>query len=457
MGTYVQGVYLPGIGETGWGEEVNDALAQLASLSVNVKAAPYGAIGDGLADDTAAIQAAIDAAQLIKGPAIAGRNYMGATVYFPSGVYLISSPLVVTPGVAGQNFGAINLIGAGFQATWIKWKTGVAAPTSMIRMSLAGSGGANNGGLWRGFQLHGNSIAPRGIWTTDISEMIFESIAFTSFGAGSGNDAQLYMDGVASGCLLNTIRSCRFNGGANKGLYLHSSHGNTVISNEFAYTPGGSVKTNGGDANYFAFNDFEGLTVDGTYSLEINTSRTTIAHNRFEDITASRPAARCIYVTGGTSNVTIMGNDFNEVGSGGAPAYAIELGNACSEVLIMGNMYTNPSGVCNVKVGNTCSGIQVFNELNASAPSGHVEDNTVAPGSVVQGFNKTFPYGFDRLSVNSASIPTQGAILMKERASDASAPTTDEGQLYLKDNGAGKTQLCIRFNTGAVQVIATQP
>ena len=30
-------------------------------------------------------------------------------------------------------------------------------------------------------------------------------------------------------------------------------------------------------------------------------------------------------------------------------------------------------------------------------------------------------------------------------------------RLYLKDNGSGKTQLCIRFNSGAVQVIATQP
>jgi hypothetical protein len=41
--------------------------------------------------------------------------------------------------------------------------------------------------------------------------------------------------------------------------------------------------------------------------------------------------------------------------------------------------------------------------------------------------------------------------------SDADAPADDKARLYLRDNGAGKTQLVCRFNTGAIQVIATQP
>lgn len=40
---------------------------------------------------------------------------------------------------------------------------------------------------------------------------------------------------------------------------------------------------------------------------------------------------------------------------------------------------------------------------------------------------------------------------------DPAAPASNLGRLYVKDNGGGKTQLCVRFPTGAVQVIATEP
>ena len=40
---------------------------------------------------------------------------------------------------------------------------------------------------------------------------------------------------------------------------------------------------------------------------------------------------------------------------------------------------------------------------------------------------------------------------------DPAAPAADKGRLYFKDNGAAKTQLVVRFPTGAVQVIATEP
>ena len=49
-----------------------------------------------------------------------------------------------------------------------------------------------------------------------------------------------------------------------------------------------------------------------------------------------------------------------------------------------------------------------------------------------------------------------GHIQMTEVAAP-SAASADGGKIFLRDNGAGKTQLCIIFNTGAIQVIATQP
>jgi hypothetical protein len=50
-----------------------------------------------------------------------------------------------------------------------------------------------------------------------------------------------------------------------------------------------------------------------------------------------------------------------------------------------------------------------------------------------------------------------GYITMGELSTDAGAPAANNAALFVRDNGSGKTQLCVRFNTGAVQVIATQP
>ncbi len=57
---------------------------------INVRGAPYGAVGDGKADDTRAIQDALDAA------GAAG----GGVVYVPTGTYLVRTHLVVPAGTA---------------------------------------------------------------------------------------------------------------------------------------------------------------------------------------------------------------------------------------------------------------------------------------------------------------------------------------------------------------------
>lgn len=44
-----------------------------------------------------------------------------------------------------------------------------------------------------------------------------------------------------------------------------------------------------------------------------------------------------------------------------------------------------------------------------------------------------------------------------ELAADPVAPAANNARVYFKDNGAGKTQMCVRFNTGAVIVLATEP
>jgi hypothetical protein len=97
------------------GYTVEDRLAQ----SVSVK--DFGAVGDGVADDTAAIQAAIDSFASGQG-----------TVYFPKGTYLVASTITIDQD-------RVNLIGAGQWVTQIKFQ-----PTADDICFFFGKGGEGN-------------------------------------------------------------------------------------------------------------------------------------------------------------------------------------------------------------------------------------------------------------------------------------------------------------------------
>lgn len=61
------------------------------------------------------------------------------------------------------------------------------------------------------------------------------------------------------------------------------------------------------------------------------------------------------------------------------------------------------------------------------------------------------------LEANSGEfIQVATSATLFEEISDPAAPAANHGIVYCRDTG-GKTQLVIRFNTGAVQVIATEP
>lgn len=81
------GIYVKDGNDKTWARQYDDSL--------NVKW--FGAVGDGVTDDTAAIQVAIDALSSYSQPSVTG-NYYGISqkLYFPYGRYVISSSLVAS-------------------------------------------------------------------------------------------------------------------------------------------------------------------------------------------------------------------------------------------------------------------------------------------------------------------------------------------------------------------------
>ncbi len=100
---------------------------------INVRAAPYLAAGDGIADDTAAIAAAM-------------RNGTGQSkiVYLPPGTYLVSASIALTKtGPNGENWGRTTLQGHSQAGTTLRLKDNVATnpaqPFPIIRWGGFGS------------------------------------------------------------------------------------------------------------------------------------------------------------------------------------------------------------------------------------------------------------------------------------------------------------------------------
>ncbi len=89
-------------------------LADSAAGVINVKSAPFHAVGDGLADDAPAINQALAAARKT-GPY--GSGTKGAAVFIPPGIYRLDTPLDL-------NGGQFNLLGAGSYQTVLRGNTG---------------------------------------------------------------------------------------------------------------------------------------------------------------------------------------------------------------------------------------------------------------------------------------------------------------------------------------------
>lgn len=194
--------------------DANDAIEALEAVSVgpaffNVKG--YGAEGDGVTDDTAAINAALAAADA------AG----GGTVLFPYGRYLISSPIYAAPGTClrGSERSAPS-------ATEIFLSAGFAGDGAIVATGYRDNISANQGSFTvKNLRLNGNGVAGvHGIITLGSSTFI-QGCIVVAFG-GDG------------------IRLTRFtdNGTGLSGVGLNAQ---MIVNNYITQITGSGIKLNG--------------------------------------------------------------------------------------------------------------------------------------------------------------------------------------------------------------------
>lgn len=129
----------------------------------------FGAKGNGLVDETAAFQAAIDAASALVGT----NNYGGAQILIPAGVYVITGTLSIT-----NSF--ISLVGEGNQATTLLFSNGASDCISI-------NGATAPGGTLRDVYIKNMAIKGNGFKTAGASIKVvnayrcqFENISIES-------------------------------------------------------------------------------------------------------------------------------------------------------------------------------------------------------------------------------------------------------------------------------------
>lgn len=374
-------------------------LQNAASYQVyNVKTAPYGAVGNGVADDTTAIQAAINAANT------AG----GGVVYLPAGTYKISSALTLHNRITIRGDGdfVTNIVQSSTSANGFIGSSLIYIIIEHLRLTGPGSG-------------TGEGIN----FTTEFDYCILRDISATGWGS-TGIE-------IEQPIVTNLTRVTSFNNGG-AGIYIHgnpSTGAGTSVSFDSCWTHdnvsnGFSIdnmtycsfqacasdnQINSGKAGYL-INQCTGFTFSGcgsegnNFGWELSGSSTGIVFN--SPYIFNTPSTGIgIWVTGGTTNVQIFGSTEALPQAGAAAAIKVDTG--CTAT-IQGAVATTANVLASgtTVVASNASGVRSY-------PNGVTTPTLTMTGNIAMGSNKVTGLANGSASSDAAAfgqIPTPGTV-----------------------------------------------
>lgn len=287
----------------GWVDGTGQAQGTLAAPETDVlNVLDFGATGNGITDDTAAVQAALNAA----------KTAATATVFFPAGTYTVSQIVLTTAHAGVRLLGSNSSYGSSHRAQF------KASGTSDM---FTNYGSPNLRNIqFENVSINGNNTATSGIYLDTCISPVIKNCEFINFATNT-----LPASGLkGGGCLYPRVEGCLFHNGTGRSIDLQNGYSSLNASTYYGSNDGwfqfnnDSTSTGmrvGGD-NYFLNNDFEmTLNTPALAALDISdasshagNAKTVVTGNYFECVKGTCAIVRAFYGCIGQLSGTVSDN-----------------------------------------------------------------------------------------------------------------------------------------------------
>lgn len=439
-------------------------------LVLNVK--DYGAKGDGSTDDTAAVQAALNAAMLDG----------GSSVYFPPGTYMVSSVGIDYSGSqwaaqpqAGPPYGfrAPTVFGSATRKSILQQISGSTGNVFNVQGKIGTESGPSNNNKVTGFRMHdmeiqGTTGGGHGFYMRSAVNCGLRDVWIRSAGkSGVYLARETFQSGVNDEYMYAlSFHTLKLVSNAQWGFECSgtASIGASLMDVEAIGNGQGGFKLAPTNMNLYgcqAIGNGVGK-VDGRGLLSVRNTNTASVNN----------------------NLFLVG--FRSEGNSTVGGYEVEIQGGIGYVAIEPSMYPTQGAHC-FGVGVTNSGnnqmyVQAFKAIGGYygvAPTQFADQKAFVFGTdarqpEVDGGR--FNYGGSavtpdalvtlggalqpsvRMNSNIRFLPSGPIAFPRIIPSATSVPVIGgEVQMYARTNASGKVEMVVQFPTGAAQVIATQP